>query len=65
MTNQLIDRKFYLLVFILFVSIMTTNQIHNDSSDTLLTIINFFIIVKILHVLFTQLVSTIFKICNP
>jgi hypothetical protein len=65
MTNQLIDRKFYFLVFILFVSIMTTNQIHNDSSDTLLTIINFFIIIKVLHVIFTQLISTIFKICNP
>ncbi|MGR2920803.1 hypothetical protein FY049_09740 [Acinetobacter sp. 1125_18A] len=65
MTNPYINSKFYILILVLFISIMTTNVIHNDFSDTLLTIINCFIIIKILHVLSIQLLNTIFKICNP
>ncbi|MCS4296364.1 hypothetical protein FHR28_002326 [Acinetobacter sp. BIGb0196] len=65
MTNPYINSKFYILILVLFLSIMTTNVIHNDFSDTLLTIINCFIIIKILHVLSIQLLNTIFKICNP
>ncbi|ENU57970.1 hypothetical protein F981_02257 [Acinetobacter guillouiae CIP 63.46] len=65
MTNPYINSKFYILILVLFISIMTTNVIHNDLSDTLLTIINCFIIIKILHVLSIQLLNTIFKICNP
>ncbi len=65
MTNQYLNSKFYVLILVLFISIMTTNVIHNDFSDTLLTVINSFIIIKILHVLFIQLLNTIFEICNP
>ena len=65
MTNQYLNSKFYILILVLFISIMTTNVIHNDFSDTLLTVINCFIIIKILHVLFTQLLNAIFEICNP
>lgn len=65
MTNPYINSKFYILILVLFISIMTTNVVHNDFSDTLLTIINCFIIIKILHVLSIQLLNTIFKICNP
>lgn len=65
MTNQYLNSKFYVLILVLFISIMTTNVIHNDFSDTLLTVISSFIIIKILHVLFIQLLNTIFEICNP
>ena len=65
MTNQYINRNFYLLVLVLFISILTTNVIHNDFSDTLLTVINCFIIIKILHVLSIQVLKKIFEICNP
>lgn len=65
MTNQYINRNFYVLVLVLFISILTTNVIHNDFSDTLLTVINCFIIIKILHVLSIQVLKTIFEICNP
>ena len=39
MTNQYLNSKFYVLILVLFISIMTTNVIHNDFSDTLLTVI--------------------------
>jgi hypothetical protein len=65
MTNQYINRNFYVLILVLFISILTTNVIHNDFSDTLLTVINCFIIIKILHVLSIQVLKTIFEICNP
>ncbi|ENU59595.1 hypothetical protein F981_01693 [Acinetobacter guillouiae CIP 63.46] len=65
MTNQYINRNFYVLVLVLFISILTTNVIHNDFSDTLLTVINCFIIIKILHVLSIQVLKKIFEICNP
>lgn len=64
MTNQYINRNFYVLVLVLFISILTTNVIHNDFSDTLLTVINCFIIIKILHVLSIQVLKKIFEICN-
>ncbi len=61
MTNQYINRNFYVLVLVLFISILTTNVIHNDFSDTLLTVINCFIIIKILHVLSIQVLKKILK----
>jgi len=65
MTNQYINRNLYVLILVLFISILTTNVIHNDFSDTLLTVINCFIIIKILHVLSILVLKTIFEICNP
>lgn len=43
--------KSYMLVFILFVSIVLTSIIHNDVVDTILTILNFFIVFRIIFVL--------------
>ena len=44
---------------------MLTAVIHDDLIDTTLTIINCFLIIKILHILVKQLLKTIFEICNP
>jgi hypothetical protein len=65
MRNKNFNSKFYFLIIILFLSIILTNLIHDDFIDTLLTITNCFLIIKILHVIVKQLLRTIFEICNP
>lgn len=57
--------KSYMLVFILFASIVLTSIIHNDVVDTILTILNFFIVFRILFVLHVKIIKSIFEICSP
>lgn len=42
----IINFRVYFLILVLFISILTTNVIDNDFSDTLLTVVNCFIIIK-------------------
>ncbi|ENV15492.1 hypothetical protein F964_04218 [Acinetobacter guillouiae NIPH 991] len=65
MNKKYFNSKFFFLIFILIVSFMLTAVIHDDLIDTTLTIINCFLIIKILHILVKQLLKTIFEICNP
>lgn len=65
MNKKYFSSKFFFLIFILIVSIMLTAVIHDDIIDTILTIINCFLIIKIIHILAKQLLKTIFEICNP
>ncbi len=65
MNKKYFSSKFFFLIFILFVSILLTNVIHDDLIDTLLTIINCFLIINIMHLLAKKLLKTIFEICNP
>lgn len=65
MNTKTFHSKFYLLIIILFLSIILTTLIDDDLVDTVLTIINCFLIIKIIHILAKQLLKTIFEICNP
>ena len=57
--------KSYMLVFILFASIVLTSIIHNDVVDTILTILNFFIVFRIIFLLYVKIIKSIFEICSP
>ncbi len=57
--------KSYMLVFILFASIVLTIIIHNDVVDTILTILNFFIVFRIIFLLYVKIIKSIFEICSP
>lgn len=65
MNTKTFHSKLYLLIIILFLSIVLTALIDDDLVDTVLTIINCFLIIKIIHILAKQLLKTIFEICNP
>lgn len=54
--------KSYMLVFILFASIVLTSIIHNDVVDTIL---NFFIVFRIIFLLYVKIIKSIFEICSP
>ena len=55
----------YLLTALLFICIMLTNVLHNNVVDTILTIINTALIVKIILILSKSLFSSVNSICNP
>ncbi len=55
----------YFLVIILFASITITTVIHNDFIDNLLIIVNFFIVIELLKILFRKILKSVFEICNP
>lgn len=57
--------KSNMLVFILFASIVLTSIIHNDVVDTILTILNFFIVFRIIFLLYVKIIKSIFEICSP
>lgn len=57
--------KSYMLVFILFASSVLTSIIHNDVVDTILTILNFFIVFRIIFLLYVKIIKSIFEICSP
>ena len=57
--------KSYIWVFVLCVSIILTSIIHNDVVDTILTILNFFIVFRIIFVLHVKIIKSIFEICSP
>ncbi len=57
--------KSYMLVFILFATIVLTIIIHNDVVDTILTILNFFIVFRIIFLLYVKIIKSIFEICSP
>lgn len=54
--------KSYIWVFVLCVSIILTSIIHNDVVDTIL---NFFIVFRIIFVLHVKIIKSIFEICSP
>ena len=51
--------------FVLCISIILTSIIHNDVVDTILTILNFFIVFRIIFVLHVKIIKSIFEICSP
>ncbi|OTG75332.1 hypothetical protein B9T23_11145 [Acinetobacter terrae] len=55
----------YFLFTVLFISIIMTNILHDEVIDTLLTIFNCFLIIKILSMLSTKLLKAVMGICNP
>ncbi|MCS3527922.1 hypothetical protein M2364_002680 [Acinetobacter johnsonii] len=57
--------KSYIWVFVLCVSIILTSIIHNDVVDTILTILNFFIVFRVIFVLHVKIIKSIFEICSP
>jgi hypothetical protein len=57
--------KSYIWVFVLCVSIILTSIIHNDVVDTILTILNFIIVFRIIFVLHVKIIKSIFEICSP
>ncbi len=57
--------KSYSWFFVLCISIILTSIIHNDVVDTILTILNFFIVFRIIFVLHVKIIKSIFEICSP
>ena len=57
--------KSYIWFFVLCISIILTSIIHNDVVDTILTILNFFIVFRIIFVLHVKIIKSIFEICSP
>lgn len=57
--------KSYIWFFVLCISIILTSIIHNDVVDTILTILNFFIVFRIIFVLHEKIIKSIFEICSP
>lgn len=57
--------KSYIWFFVLCVSIILTSIIHNDVVNTILTILNFFIVFRIIFVLYVKIIKSIFEICRP
>ena len=55
----------YFLFTVLFISIIMTNILHDDVIDTVLTIFNCFLIIKILSMLLKKLLKEVMGICNP
>lgn len=56
--------KSYIWFFVLCISIILTSIIHNDVVDTILTILNFFIVFRIIFVLHVKIIKSIFEICS-
>ena len=57
--------KSYIWFFVLCISIILTSIIHNDVVDTILTILNFFIVFRIIFLLHVKIIKSIFEICSP
>lgn len=57
--------KSYIWFFVLCISIILTSIIHNDVVDTILIILNFFIVFRIIFVLHVKIIKSIFEICSP
>ena len=57
--------KSYIWFFVLCIPIILTSIIHNDVVDTILTILNFFIVFRIIFVLHVKIIKSIFEICSP
>ena len=55
----------YFLFTVLLISIIMTNILHDDVIDTVLTIFNCFLIIKILSMLLKKLLKEVMGICNP
>jgi hypothetical protein len=57
--------KSYIWFFVLCISIILTSIIHNDVVDTILIILNYFIVFRIIFVLHVKIIKSIFEICSP
>lgn len=55
----------YVLLGVLSISIMLTNVLHDDLIDTLLTILNTFIILMISAIGLKAVFKSVNSICNP
>ena len=55
----------YVLLGLLAFTLMLTNVLHDDIVDAILTVINTFLIVKIILILLKSGIASVNAICNP